>query len=189
VHSYGSDFKHVAYVHVVLAAISLGLYLALKLLPLPSNFPVHPLITLTIFGIVEFLFNQWGWRLLCLFPIVRVYNFGGTYEGHMRAADDATYPVKLTVKQNWSRMEIVFESGDARSKSFSASVIRDRIANGQVELVYNYFAHGVHEGEERVGAHYGTSMLRRLNQGLKLDGNYYTERQRDSFGRVELKKI
>lgn len=156
---------------------------------LQSHVHVELLTTLTIFALLEFVFNSWAWRLLCLVSTLHIYDFAGTYEGDSAAGDGNRYPAKLTIRQNWSNIEIAFESGDASSKSFSASVIRDRLAKGQVELVYNYFAPGTHVGEDRVGAHYGTAMLKRSFRGAKLEGDYFTERKRDSFGQLSMKRV
>ena len=164
------------------------LYEALKVLPLPPSVTIQPLFAFTIFGIVELLFNQWGWRLLSYFPPLHIYNFGGTYEGRIRAGDGNDYPAILTIKQTWSQIELYFESGEAKSKSFSASITQDRLAKGHVEIIYNYFAPGTHKGEERVGAHYGTTMFKRLDKGARLEGDYFTEQKRDTFGQITLRR-
>jgi len=189
-HSYGRDYRYSPYIHVGLAALAYGLYL-LILQGFGSGIAVHigPIGTLSIFGLLEFLFSRWGWRLLCLIPGVHIYTFGGTYQGNITAGDGTSFPVTLTIKQNWSQISVDFLSGNATSRSFSASVVKDRLAKGNVELIYNYFAPGTHEGEERVGAHHGTTMLKRSSKGRKLSGEYYTERKRDSFGRIELRRV
>jgi hypothetical protein len=172
----------------MLAGMAIGLYLALGHL-IPSNFPhLGPFAPLTVFGALELVFDRWAWRILCVIPWLHVYSFSGKYEGNIWGADEKQFPANIKVKQTWSRIEIDFESGAASSKSFSASVIKDRLANGVVELIYNYFAPGTHKGEERVGAHYGTAMLRRVNRGKKLEGDYYTEQRRDSYGYIKVSR-
>ena len=187
-HSYGRDFRHTSYIHLALALITYLIYEALGRLPLPADVPFHPFITLTIFGALELVFNRWAWRLLCLVKPLHIHDFGGTYSGQIRAEKDTSFPVTITIKQNWSDIEIDFESGEATSKSFSASITKDRLARGQVEIVYNYYAQGTHEGDERVGAHYGTAMLVRQARGKKLEGQYYTEGIRERFGRIAVER-
>lgn len=172
----------------MLAGLAIGLYLALGHFIRPTLPHLGPFAPLTVFGALEVAFDRWGWRVLCLVPGLHVYSFAGTYEGHIRSADQNQFPAVITIKQTWSKIEIDFVSGDAVSKSFSASVIKDRLANGWVEIVYNYFAPGTHKGNGRVGAHYGTAMLRRSERGQKLEGDYYTEQRRDSFGCIEVRR-
>jgi hypothetical protein len=189
-HSYGTEFKFTPHLHIGLAVLSYGLYEIVTLLPLPQAVAVHPFFALTIFGFVELLFTQWGWRLLCYVPALGLHYFGGTYEGPIRSGDGSEFPAKLTIKQTWSKIELYFESGQASSKSISASIIPDRLQKGSIEVAYNYYAPGVRDvtGAERVGAHYGTAMLRRLESGALLDGEYFTEQKRHSNGRMCLRR-
>jgi hypothetical protein len=175
-------------VHVALAGLAIGLYLLLGRF-IPPTFPhFGPFALLTVFGFLELVFDRWVWRILCFIPGLHVYNFAGTYEGNIWGEGERQFQATIIVKQTWSRIEIDFISGAASSKSFSASVIKDRLANGLVELIYNYFAPGTHQGEERVGAHYGTAMLRRVDCGKKLEGEYYTEQRRDSYGYIKVSR-
>lgn len=163
-----------------------GLYLVVGFLPFAREMHIGPIATLTILGGLEFLFDRWGWRILCRIPSLNVHSFNGTYAGTLHAGDGRQHDAELTVKQTWSKIEIDFKSGKATSKSYSASIVEDRLASGQVELVYNYYAHGVHDGGARMGAHYGTTRLKLLAKGKELEGDYYTEQARDTAGRVFL---
>jgi hypothetical protein len=196
-HSYGRDFSHIGKVHFVLAAAAVGIYFALagavRLVQggLPSlaflaDINVSPLVTLTILGLLEFVFDRWGWRLLCAVPALNVSDFSGKYAGTILASSKTEHPASITIKQTWSKIEVCFDSGSAQANSFSASVVRDRIRQGQVELIYNYFARG---GKAENGGrfdHYGTAVLAREAEGGRLQGDYYTEQDRDSFGTISM---
>jgi hypothetical protein len=196
-HSYGRDFPHIGKVHIVLAAFAVGAYFLVVCgvrlaqgsfpgLAFLADVNVSPFVTLTIFGGLEFAFDRWAWRLLCGIPGVNVFDFSGKYSGKILASSKAEHPASITIKQTWSKIEVCFDSGSAQANSFSASVVRDRIRQGQVELIYNYFARG---GKAENGGrfdHYGTAVLAREAEGARLQGDYYTEQDRDSFGTITM---
>lgn len=196
-HSYGRDFSHIGKVHFVLAVAAVSIYFvvawAVRLaqgsfptLALLADINISPFVTLTIFGLLEFVFDRWAWRLLCAVPAFNVFDFSGKYSGTILASSKAEHKASITIKQTWSRIEVCFDSGNAQANSFSASIIRDRIRQGRVELVYNYFARG---GKAETGErfdHYGTAVLSREAKGARLQGDYYTEQDRDSFGTIAM---
>lgn len=196
-HSYGRDFSHIGKVHLVLAAAAVGIYFAVAWavrlaqggfpsLALLADINISPFVTLTIFGLLEYVFDRWAWRCLCSVPAFNVFDFSGKYSGTILASSKAEHPASITIKQTWSKIEVCFDSGSAQANSFSASIVRDRIRQGQVELIYNYFARG---GKAENGGrfdHYGTAVLAREADGARLQGDYYTEQDRDSFGTITM---
>jgi len=194
-HSYGRDFSHIGKVHFVLAAAAVGIYFAVAgtVRLVQGGFPsfavladinVSPLITLTILGLLEFVFDRWAWRLLCSVPAFNVFDFSGKYAGTILASSKTEHAASITIKQTWSKIEVCFDSGSAQANSFSASIVRDRIRQGQVELIYNYFARGGKADNGGRFDHYGTAVLAREGEGARLQGDYYTEQDRDSFGTI-----
>lgn len=185
-HSYSVHSNHSAYIHVALAAAAVGLYWLITFLPLPPFAAVGPVTAFSLFAILEFVFDRWGWRVLGRIPGLGVDDFSGTYVGTLCAGDGTEHKATYKIKQTWSRIEIDFESEGATSKSFSAAVIKDRLQNGQVELVYNYYVHGRRTGPAVLAAHYGTAMLKLVRGGQRLEGDYFTEQDRNSFGSVQM---
>lgn len=200
-HSYARDFPHIAKIHIGLAALSVGLYFLLvwavhfakghfPALAVIADIKVSPLVTLTIFGGLEFVFDRWAWRLLCQIPVLGVFDLSGQYVGKIVAGKSkAEHEASIKIRQTWSKIEVCFDSGAAQANSFSASIVRDRFRKEQVELIYNYFARGGQaENGERFD-HYGTAVLERHEQGAVLKGDYYTEQDRDSFGKIMMQRV
>lgn len=189
-HSYGRDFQHTAKIHLALAAISVGAYFALAYalaaVSALSVLKVSPLLTLSLFGALEFAFDRWLWRLLCHVPGMKFIDFSGVYEGRLKAGDGDEFDAKVTITQTWSKIFVAFDSGSAKANSFSASIISDRLRTGQTELVYNYFAHGGRQTDGTRFDHYGTTRLTIDRATQVLAGEYYTEQSRDSFGTLHL---
>lgn len=197
-HSYGKDFRLTPHVHVLIAVLALGLFEGLrsithlpvlKVLPVVGTVSISPLITLTLFGALEYLFDQRIWKLLSRSRATGIFDFTGVYRGRIRSADGREYSAELRIQQSWSRIVIDFKSGPAGSKSFSASIIRDRHASGDVEIIYNYFAPGTSSSTGRVDTHHGTAMLKRSSDGKDLEGEYFTEPSRHSSGTIAVSRI
>jgi len=121
-HSYGRDFPHIGKVHVVLAAFAVGAYFLVVCgvrlaqgsfpgLAFLADVNVSPFVTLTIFGVLEFAFDRWAWRLLCGIPGVNVFDFSGKYSGKILASSKAEHPASITIKQTWSKNRSVLRLG------------------------------------------------------------------------------
>ncbi len=192
-HHYANVFKHTASVHGILAGLAYALYLGLAQLPLSAFLSLGPMATLTIFAVLEFIFERWAWRLLTAFPALGAHDFAGEFAGMIKTGDGPDYPARVEIRQSWSQMVVEFESGEgdnlATSRSFSASIVANAKRTGSVELVYNYEARGTRNGAGGVSAHFGTTRLQLSSRDKQLSGTYYTEHDRNSFGRIELVRV
>ena len=191
-HSYSKNFPYAHYIYVVLAIIAVAIYYFVSKLDFVENVTISPAITFTIFGALVLLFEHFLWRIFCFIPAIHLVNYSGTYEGTMTSFDEdgqkSLHGATITVKQRWSKMIVVFKSGAASSKSFSASVIGNRQGINDRELWYNYFTEGKNEGGQTMIAHYGTTKLSFSEDKKVLSGNYYTEQDRNSYGVFNLRK-
>src|SRR5688572_25584690 len=130
VHSYSRDFNHTAFVHVAIFAIAVLVYW-LVISWLPTGIQLSPLTALTIFGLLEIVFEFWAWRFLRFLPF-HVVDPTGDYDGTLAAGGSDQYRVRCTIKQTWSRIEIFFDSSGVTSRSFSAALVKDRLQTGQL---------------------------------------------------------
>lgn len=175
--------------HVALAAVAIGLYWLLSNLAIVEKLRSGPFLTLTLFGILEFCFNNWLWKCLCQIKELRLVDFSGSYAGTLISGDNSNYQSQITITQTWEKIEVDFESGEAKSRSFSAAIINDRLKKGEVELVYNYFTPGRNDGQNRLDAHYGTALIYVRNKGQELVGEYFTEQSRNSHGKLHFTRV
>lgn len=173
---------------MLLAIVSLCIYGGLSQLPIPF-IDITPLVTMTIFGVVVFLFEHSAWRVLCFIKPLHVDNFSGNYVGVVHAGDGSAYEATYRIKQTWSRISISFASGGASSKSFAAAIIKSRLSEDEVELIYNYFTQAKREaGAIVLPAHYGTAMLKLDANGTQMVGDYFTEQDRNTSGAVTVSR-
>jgi hypothetical protein len=188
VHSYSRDFPYTPHIYGFLALLAYGIYWLASLAPLPAVLHIGPLISLTIFGILLIIFDRWAWKLFCYIPGIEIVNLGGTYLGTLRPKGKENYDVTFTIRQRWSRLSIHIDSNGAPSDSFSAAITKDRLRADEIELVYNYTVENHRDGRGVVTLprHHGAAMLKVLDNGERLEGEYYTEQQRNSWGKISI---
>jgi hypothetical protein len=145
---------------------------------------ITPFVVFSLFGALVWVFENFAWRLLCRIRQLKIADFSGVYEGEIVAGDERKRSTAtITITQTWTTIKVAFKSGDASSRSISAGVLFDRLGFDEIELAYNYFGQG---GD--VPAHYGTAMVR-LQPDRGLDGAYFTEQKRDSFGSIAVRRV
>jgi hypothetical protein len=144
------------------------------------------------FGIYELLyqlFRVWGWRLpiLRFLAAVKTPDLNGTWIGVVQSSFDEhseAHDVIVTIKQNWTHLNVTLKSPHSESLSLVAAVELTMTST----LTYQY------ENTPRPGAvntmhaHRGTAVLRLDADGLELNGHYYSGRDRQNFGSINLKK-
>jgi len=190
-HSYSREFSYIPYIYAVLAGLAIWLYLLassfLDSVVLPVDIPRSPTFTLAFFGVLVFLFDRFLWKILCNLPWIKVVDYSGVYIGSINSSKNGeSFETSLTINQTWSKILVTFESGDAVSDSFSASLVAMKQPRKTPRLWYNYYTEGTYDGVNRVSAHYGTTELRFYNRTKTVKGRYFTEESRDSAGAFDL---
>lgn len=190
-HFYSKEFKGTKYIHVLLAVISAAIsyfvnshldHLDLRIVGAISFF--------SVFALLELLFEKYAWRLLTYFPSLGIIDFSGVWKGSLQLGINETqYPAEINIRQTWSRILISFEGDDASGRSFSAAVNIDRLGEGEIELVYNYYARSKLTKPRNHFDHYGTAMLRMNGSDKRISGEYFTEKSRNSFGTMSLELV
>ncbi|MES1200716.1 MAG: hypothetical protein ABUS57_04625 [Pseudomonadota bacterium] len=175
--------------HVGLALIALGIHWGVGRLGLPPAFPLQAVSAFSIFGAIEFLFDLYLWRLLCALPFLHLIDVGGDYQGTLLTSGGGQpYNVTAEIRQRWSRMLVHFDSSGVWSTSFSAALPKGRRKHDRFELIYNYVVQTQRDdaGNVVVEGHHGTAMLQVSADGKTLSGQYYTEQDRNSWGKITL---
>ena len=141
------------------------------------------------YGILHRLFDQYLWRCAALkkLGLIRVPDLNGEWTGGIRSShvpDGETIPVRVLIKQRWSKLAVRLEATHSSSDSVMA-----RLSTGDVvqpTLDYMYVNEPGAGAWETMHAHRGTAMLE-FKDGV-LEGDYYTGRDRREIGTIRLQR-
>ena len=141
-----------------------------------------------LFGLFITIFdrNVWRWSLLRVLGIVKVPVLACSWEGNVISSHDqheCPIPAKVKIIQTWTHILLAFETENSESKSISASIFldRDRVPT----LNYEYQNQPKAASAPTMHIHQGTACLK-LKNDESLEGEYYTGRDRQSYGYVKL---
>jgi hypothetical protein len=147
----------------------------------------------SFYGLLLAAFDQWVWRMqiLARLGIVRTPHLGGIWTGHLLTNKDgfsAPHPARLMIHQTWLRIRIELETAQSRSASRSAAM--NTIVPGEVSITYEYWNEPAAHAPNSMHAFRGTaSQLFKTSQDQQsFDGEYYTGRDRQSFGTLSFRR-
>lgn len=155
-------------------------------LPYINHIPYIPQIS--TFGVVFialfYLFDRHLWKSK-LSKLSKIPNINGDWEGKIETSHNGReeIDVKVTIKQTWSSISIILETANSRSKSEVAS-----ISMSKSRLVYQYFNEPSFSSVKTLHKHYGITMLDFKGNDI-LKGFYFTDRDRQTHGDINLKRI
>jgi hypothetical protein len=196
-HPYATDSRERLMVPFWLAILSVllayGLYLGLtkvKLLPpwwldIPSVFGMY--------GILLGVFDRWAWRnqFFRWLRLVNVPDLQGGWRGTIGSSftgqDGSTTARDVTVHitQTWSQICVSLDTDLSSSRSQIAGIL---VSCGPPNplLTYDYLNEPKPSAPDTMHAHRGTVRLDVVDGWKTLDGQYYTGRDRITYGRLRL---
>jgi hypothetical protein len=196
-HPYATDSnerKSVPFILAVAAIISAyflsklidasGMQDKLKWIDLPS--------VAGFYGIYWKLFDKWiwKWKPLRVIRLVRVPDFAGDWEGegvssYIENGERRRYDIRVHIEQEWTKIQISARTQESRSESLIGSVI---VGNGRnPTLSYEYQNHPGQHAAQTMHAHPGMTRLEVIDP-TTLDGEYYTGRDRQNYGTLQLRR-
>lgn len=142
-----------------------------------------------IFGILSACFEEfvWKWRVIRGIPGLCPPVIEGRWGAEFRSSYDdykTAYPAEVDIKQSWSTLSVTLHAEKSRSQSEVAAINVDD--GGTCWLIYEYLNEPSLEAKETMHAHRGTARLA-VKSG-ELDGEYYTGRDRKTFGKLKFKR-
>lgn len=126
----------------------------------------------------------WRCRIVRSLKLVSTPNIIGKGTGILRTSYDSNemdYKAVLTIRQTWSRISIVLETDQSRSRSVVASINPD--APEGCVLSYEYLNEPKAGATETMHMHRGSAWLKVENKTLQ--GEYFTGRGRETFGSLD----
>ena len=196
-HPYVTDSNERRLVPLLLAALSMfcswGLYELLRLIQIspPWWFDMPSLVG--FYGLFYAAFDKWLWRM----PLVRgsglvnVPDLNGRWDGKITSSFDehqSQIEATIQVHQTWTRIRIDLETKNSKSLSQTASIITE-IPGGAL-VTYEYLNEPKAHSTTTMHTHRGSARHTWciVNGREMFDGEYYTGRDRVTFGALHFKK-
>jgi len=194
-HVYATDSPERRNITVYLAVMSIFIAIGLSKLPPLMGYVIpwwldYPSV-MGVFGILYGLFNGtiWKYNIFRRIDLIKVPNLSGKWEGTLLTSYDnheQRHNVNVVIEQNWTEMCISLRADHSESNSQASSLLVRQ--NNVPLLIYNYFDEPRGTATESMHSHRGTGVLK-LIASDELDGQYYTGRDRLTYGVLRLKKV
>lgn len=188
-HSYATNSNERKIVPLCLACISIlaawGLNRGFELTQLTLPWWIDVPSFVFFYGIIYFLFEKyiWRFRLLHKIRVVKVPDLNGDWKGYISSSFDAhatKYNATLKIHQSWTHISIILKSENSKSHSLAASINIDS-SLGTI-LSYEYLSDPMPNAVNTMHIHRGTVRFSLETDGKVLDGEYYSGRDRQTFG-------
>jgi len=154
----------------------------------PKDF-IKPISSITLFGVLFFIFDNFLWKWFNVF--LKIPNFNGTWKGKLfsthKKAKKEGYDCEIRIKQTFSKIIVDSEFDNSYSESFVASIVSENKL--RPKLVYGYKNNPDGNSEKTMNEHMGRVELSLKREERKITGNYFTNRNPQTQGKIEVKKI
>jgi len=199
-HAYSTDSTERRYIPFFIAAAAIGVefliihFFGQYLMKLPW-WASPPIDTMASYGFLYWLFDSyiWEWPLMHKLHIIKTPNLSGVWRGHAcTTVTNGASPglgsqtdIEFTIKQTWTHMLICGKTTQSKSRSISASII----VTDECSLSYEYTNEPLAGAPDTMHAHRGTTILSIEKMGSVLKGEYYSGRDRQNVGTLNLTRV
>lgn len=193
-HAYASDStdRKVAPWAVAVTAVLLAYGYSLLIARLKWTVPwwVEAPSIMSVYGLGHWLYSRfaWRWRVLGI-RLSEIPDFNGTWFGELTSshAEVGSLPGMMYIRQTWTDICVEFDCQKSRSYSLMAVInVTPGITEG---LTFEYTNSPRHDAVETMNAHVGLNHLRLSPDGQTLEGDYFSGRGRQTFGRMKLVRV
>jgi hypothetical protein len=153
-----------------------------------------PIDTMAFYGLFYELFDRWIWKwsVLHKLHIVTAPDLSGNWAGRVEPIETdgvsagltVKADLKITIKQTWTTMLIIGDAKLSKSHSLSASLI----TSGECTLNYEYLNEPRPSAPSTMHAHRGVARVIVNEKDGKLDGEYFSGRDRQNIGTIHLRR-
>jgi SMODS-associating 2TM, beta-strand rich effector domain len=194
-HAYATDARDRELVPALLAVVAvvgaLVLYGTLGALKVSAPWWLDAPSVMGFYGGLRALYDRWLWHLhvgplaLSEIPALR-----GTWAGEVQSSfsDGLTpVPVVLVVRQTWSMLSVRLLA--EHSASFSESATLNTAGSARDGLTYAYLNEPETFSLATMHTHRGLALLKLAADGTRLEGDYFTGRDRQNIGAMRLQHV
>lgn len=196
-HPYSIDSEERIYITIILFVISFLIcyFLNMTLNHFSISIPMYleSPSPFGVFGILYGFFNKYWWRKKWIRFILRVCTpdlngvWNGEYESSYRQNENTNEKTigstTMTIRQSWTKISI--ESNNGKSNSYS--VIAGILCNYHkgIVLKFEYENDSDRNMEDSMKAHTGFNTLKCKLETNELEGTYYNDKNRQTYGTLK----
>jgi hypothetical protein len=148
-------------------------------------FPFFFITFIACFSFLFFLFNDFLWSKKPINNwIVKCPDLNGNWEGQVINPCYDPIDVHVEIKQTWTKIIIYLNTDTAESKTKALTFFTEDSTYPKVE--YIYYNKTKNNSDKDFYSHGGTASL--IYKENCLVGNYYTDEQRRTYGKIKLCK-
>jgi SMODS-associating 2TM, beta-strand rich effector domain len=190
-HGYSTDSSERRFVPLLLAALAVVCAWLCSKLMAAAHFSTPWWLdapsSLAFYGVLNTLFDKHLWRnrLVRKLGLSRVPNLTGRWRGFLVSSFDGhvkRHDVLLQIFQSWTQISIYLTTITSISRSCVAELQVSDPAG--VALIYQYQNQPLSYAMKSMHMHFGTAMLRLSDKSDCLAGEYYSGRDRRTYGQI-----
>lgn len=196
-HPYVTDSNERRLVPLLLAALSMicswGLYEILMLIQISPPWWFDMPSLMGFYGLFYAAFDKWLWRISFIrrIGLVKVPVLAGRWEGQVTSSFDehqGQLEAVIQVHQTWTRIRIDLETKNSKSFSQTASIITE--ISDSALIAYDYLNEPKAHSTMTMHTHRGFARHTWcvVNGRETFDGEYYSGRDRGTFGTLHFKR-
>jgi hypothetical protein len=193
-HSYASDSidRRLAPWVIAICAVAVAYLYAIVSRTYQFSLPwwVETPSIMLVYGIFHWFYDSWLWRKRILgFPLSQIPYCNGTWYGQLHSSHEGGTRVEgmLMIDQTWTKIALELRTNSSASYSRMASL---NVTPGASQgVIYEYTNDPRADAKETMHAHRGFVFLKLSSDIKSLEGDYYTGRDRTSFGTMRLRLL
>lgn len=145
------------------------------------------------YGVILWLYDKHLWKIKFLRSLDWLYIpvIAGTWDVEIKSSHDKFATVKTgraVIRQTSSKISISIETDQSTSFSVHAALLRVEKLHTYA-LTYNYTNQPKADSTETMSIHFGTVQMSVSDNCLKMDGQYYTGRDRQNHGSIIFSRL
>lgn len=164
---------------------SLTDYLQLNFFNMFSLFISYFLILFASYRIIYKLFDECFWKKKPILNHLNVYDLNGKWKGYTETEKYGKKDFNVTIEQTWTKIDMRLKTNQSTSDLISFSFNKTK---GPHNIYYIYKSE-VEQDQKEISTHYGTCLLDIDEDEDMLNGFYFTDGQRKTYGTICLKRI
>ncbi len=190
-HPYTTDSNERKIIPLIIVAISITSAWILGKIPIFPWWVDAPSV-IGFYSIFYSFFDKYLWKknIFRKIKLLSIPNLQGSWKGYITSSFDShaeEYKSDIKIYQNWSSIQIILKTQASKSRSLTATILtKDQ---DEVLITYEYLNEPLPNAKSTMHTHRGTAMLSLSPDHQKLEGQYYTGRDRQNFGILNFKKL
>lgn len=142
------------------------------------------------FSILYGIFDTHLWKVSFINQFLDLPNLNGQWKGTLQSSFNdysVDYPHEFIIDQTFSKIHIFNEVETSESHSIMGAI--NRLNSKYMVLKFEYLNEPTKPNPSGMVSHYGVNTLKIYENGTKLKGEYYTDKNRKTHGNMRLVKV